>query len=116
MPGPAGLTNVNCSTPAPIKDLCSTVQAVAQIVNLPSRRLEVGRALGLTERLTPFARPAAVWAGAETPHARVLAAAEVSAETRARVQALHTTLNRFPLARDIEQQKTTIEARRRLPA
>jgi hypothetical protein len=46
----------------------------------------------------------------------VLAAAEVSAETRARVQALHTTLNPIPLARDIEQQKTTIEARRRLPA
>jgi hypothetical protein len=41
---------------------------------------------------------------------------EVSAETRARVQALHTTLNRFPLARDIERQKKAIEARRRLPA
>jgi hypothetical protein len=46
----------------------------------------------------------------------VLAAAEVSAQARARLQALHTTLNRFPLARDIKQQKKTIEARRRLPA
>jgi hypothetical protein len=53
---------------------------------------------------------------AQTPWARVLAAAEVSAETKARLQALHATLNPFQLARDIERQKKAIEARRRLPA
>jgi hypothetical protein len=50
------------------------------------------------------------------PNARVLAAGEVSAETKARLQALHATLNPFQLARDIERQKKAIEARRRLPA
>jgi len=49
-------------------------------------------------------------------YARVLAAAEVSAEARARLQILHVTLNPFQLARDIERQKKAIEARRRLPA
>jgi hypothetical protein len=44
------------------------------------------------------------------------AAAEVSAEAKARVQVLHARLNPLPLARDIEQQKKAIEARRRLPA
>jgi hypothetical protein len=53
---------------------------------------------------------------AQTPYARVLAAAEVSAEAKARLQALHATLNPFQLARDIERQKKAIEARRRLPA
>jgi hypothetical protein len=53
---------------------------------------------------------------AQTPHARVLAAAEVSAQAKARLQALHARLNRFQLARDIERQKKAIEARRRLGA
>jgi hypothetical protein len=53
---------------------------------------------------------------AQMPNARVLAAAEVSAETRARLQALHARLNPFRLARDVERQKRAIEARRRLPA
>jgi hypothetical protein len=49
---------------------------------------------------------------AQTPWARVLAAAEVSAEAKARLQILHVTLNPFQLARDIERQKRAIEARR----
>ncbi|WCJ57870.1 hypothetical protein NXS98_07355 [Fontisphaera persica] len=52
----------------------------------------------------------------QTPYARVLAAAEVSAETKARLRALHATLNPFQLGRDIERQKQAIEARRRLTA
>jgi hypothetical protein len=53
---------------------------------------------------------------AQTPDARVLAAAEVSAQARARLQALHARLNPFQLAWDIERQKKAIEARRRLAA
>jgi hypothetical protein len=53
---------------------------------------------------------------AQTPSARVLAAAEVSAEAKARLQALQPRLNPFQLARDIERQKKAIEARHRLPA
>jgi len=53
---------------------------------------------------------------AQTPWARVLAAAEVSAQAKARVQVLHARLNPLPLARDIERQKKAIEARRGLPA
>jgi hypothetical protein len=40
----------------------------------------------------------------------VLAATEVSAEAKARLQALHARLNPFQLARDIERQKKAIEA------
>jgi hypothetical protein len=53
---------------------------------------------------------------AQTSYARVLAAAEVSAEAKACLQTLHAWLNPFQLARDIERQKKAIEARRRLPA
>jgi hypothetical protein len=49
---------------------------------------------------------------AQTPWARVLAAAEVSAQARARLQDLHARLKPFQLTRDIERQKKAIEARR----
>lgn len=52
----------------------------------------------------------------QTPYVRVLAAAEVAAEEKVRLQALHATLNPFQLGREIERQKQAIEARRRRAA
>jgi len=122
-PGPAGFTNVNGSTRRPadwaatarppavtplINALCAG--APGQLINhcLPTLKLEQKQRRG--RRLVRQYGPA------QTPNARVLAAAEVSAEARAPLQALHATLNPFQLARDIERQKRAIEARRRLPA
>jgi hypothetical protein len=91
-----------------INALCAG--ALGQLINhfLPTLKLESKQRRG--ERTVRQYGPA------QTPWARVLAAAEVSAETKARLQALHATLNPFQLARDIERQKKAIEARRRLPA
>lgn len=52
----------------------------------------------------------------QTPYVRVLAAAEVRAAEKARLKALHATLNPFQLGRDIERQQQPIEAQRRLTA
>jgi hypothetical protein len=52
----------------------------------------------------------------QTPYTRVLAATEVCADEKTRLQALHTHLSPFQLGRDIETQKRRIEARRRLEA
>jgi len=57
-----------------------------------------------------------VYGPAQTPYARVLAAAEVSAEKKAELQGLHGSLNPFQLGREIERQKKAIEARRLLRA
>jgi len=53
------------------------------------------------------------YADPQTPYVRVLAAAEVRPEEKARLKALHAGLNPFQLGRDIEQQKKQIDARRR---
>ena len=53
-----------------------------------------------------------VYGAAQTPYARVLAAAEVTAEKKAQLQTLHASLNPFQLGREIERQKKEIEARR----
>jgi uncharacterized protein YdiU (UPF0061 family) len=122
-PGPAASTNVNGSTRRPA-DWATTARPpeVTPLINalcagaprqwihhfLPTLKLEPKQRRG--RRLVRQYGPA------QTPWAWVLAAAEVSAETKARLQALHATLNPFQLARDIERQKKAIEARRRLPA
>jgi hypothetical protein len=91
-----------------INALCAG--ALGQLINhcLPTLKLEQKQRRG--QRLVRQYGPA------QTPYARVLAATEVSAEAKARLQALHARLNPFQLARDIERQKKAIEARRRLPA
>jgi hypothetical protein len=121
--GPAASTNVNGSTQRPadwattarppevtplINALCAG--ALGQLIHhfLPTLKLESKQLRG--RRLVRQYGPA------QTPYARVLAAAEVTAQARARLQALHATLNPFQLARDIERQKKAIEVRRRLPA
>jgi hypothetical protein len=91
-----------------INALCAG--APGQLINhfLPTLKLEPKQRRGR--------RPVQQYGPAQTPDARVLAAAEVSAEARARLQALHARLNPFRLARDVERQKRAIEARRCLPA
>ena len=53
-----------------------------------------------------------VYGAAQTPYARVLLAAEVTAEKKAELKTLHASLNPFQLGREIERQKKEIEARR----
>ena len=55
-----------------------------------------------------------VYGEAMTPYARVLLAAEVNAEKKAELRALHARLNPFQLGREIERQKKEIEAQRLL--
>ena len=55
-----------------------------------------------------------VYGKAQTPSARVLAAAEVTEEKKGQLQQLHGRLNPFQLGREIERQKKEIEARRLL--
>ena len=65
-------------------------------------------------------RPIRVWAAeislvlsvAQTPYARVLAAAEVTAEKKTELEILHARLDPFQLGREIARQKKEIEARR----
>jgi hypothetical protein len=57
-----------------------------------------------------------VYGPAQTPYARVLRAAEVTAQKKAELKALHGRLNPFQLCREIEGQKKAIEAVRRLRA
>jgi len=57
-----------------------------------------------------------LYGAAQTPYQRILAAKEVTAETKLRLQQLHNQLNPFELQRDIHRQKQRIEARRLLEA
>jgi hypothetical protein len=59
-------------------------------------------------------RTVRVYGRALTPYARVQAASQVSAAQKKQLQTLHQELNPFALARQIEQQKKVINARRRL--
>jgi hypothetical protein len=91
-----------------INTLCTG--ALGHLINhfLPTLKLEAKARQG--ERIVrKYGTP-------QTPYTRVLAATEVSAEEKTRLQALHTQLNPFQLGRDIETQKRRIEARRRLQA
>jgi hypothetical protein len=57
-----------------------------------------------------------VYGAAQTPYQRVMAAKEVTPETKVQLQQLHGQLNPFQLQRDIHRQKQRIEARRLLEA
>jgi hypothetical protein len=89
-----------------INRLC--VGALGQLLNhfLPTHLLREKRRNGN--------RTVRVYGPALTPYARVLAAEEVSAAKKAELQKLHAQLNPFALAREVEQQKKTINTQRRL--
>ncbi len=91
-----------------INDLCRG--ALGQLLNhfLPTHKL--------TGKRREDRRTIRVYGPAQTPYARVLAAAEVSAGTKRQLATLHARLNPFQLTRDIERQKKHIEARRLLRA
>jgi hypothetical protein len=57
-----------------------------------------------------------VYGPAQTPYARVMLAGEVTPANKAELAALHRRLNPFQLAREVEQQKKQIEARRLAPS
>ena len=84
--------------------------ALGQLLNhfLPTQQLREKRRVGL--------RVVRVYGPAQTPYARVLAAAEVPQATQARLRAEHERLNPFQLARDGERQQKQIAAQRQLPA
>jgi hypothetical protein len=91
-----------------INRLC--VGALGQLLNhfLPTHLLKEKRRNGN--------RTVRVYGAACTPYARVLAAAEVSANKKAELHTLHTQLNPFALAREVERQKKVIEHHRRVSA
>lgn len=70
----------------------------------------------LREKRREGKRTVRVYGEAQTPYARVLAAAEVTAARKAELRRLHGSLNPFQLGREIERQKQAIEARRLLRA
>lgn len=82
--------------------------ALGQLLNhfLPTHLLQEKRRNGN--------RTVRVYGPALTPYARVLSAEEVSAAKKAELQKLHAQLNPFALAREVEQQKKTINTQRRL--
>lgn len=91
-----------------INTLCKG--ALGQLHNhfLPTNKLEKKRRVGK--------RIIRLYGDAQTPYQRVLAAKEVSAQTKAQLQQLHGQLNPFQLQRDIQRQKQLIEKRRLLTA
>jgi len=68
----------------------------------------------LKEKRRKAKRIVRVYGPALTPYARVLASEEVSPIRKAQLQKLHQQLNPFALAREVERQKKTINAQRRL--
>ncbi|HOK78089.1 MAG TPA: integrase, partial [Verrucomicrobiota bacterium] len=74
---------------------------------LPTLKLESKERVG--SRLVRHYGPAA------TPLSRVLACAEVTAETKARLEAEKKRLNPFALRREVDRQLREIEAQRRAP-
>jgi len=87
-----------------INHLCKG--ALGQMHNhfLPTHQLKEKRRKG--NRLTRVYGPAA------TPYARLLKAAEVTKENKAKLSSLHEQLNPFDLARQIERQTKTITTQR----
>jgi hypothetical protein len=89
-----------------INHLCQG--ALGQLLNhfLPTHLLQEKRRQGK--------RTVRIYGPALTPYARVLAATEVSAAKKAELRTLHAQLNPFALAREVEQQKKTINGQRLL--
>lgn len=84
------------------------VGALGQLQNhfLPTHLLQEKRRV--EKRVTRLYGPA------QTPYARVLAAAGVTRAKKQELRELHARLNPFQLGRDIERQKKVIEAQRLL--
>lgn len=84
--------------------------ALGRLLNhfLPTQKLRGKRREG-TRIIREYGEP-------QTPYARVLAAKEVSAQSKARLRALHASLNPLALTRQIEQEKKEIERCRTLRA
>jgi hypothetical protein len=84
--------------------------ALGQLHNhfLPTQQLQAKRRV---ER-----RIVRVYGPAQTPYARLLAAAEVPPATQARLRAEHARLNPFQRAREVARQQKAIAAQRQLPA
>jgi hypothetical protein len=91
-----------------INTLC--MGALGQLLNhfLPTLKLETKERRG-TRTVRKYGAP-------QTPYLRVLAAAEVRPEEKARLKTLHATLHPFQLGRDVERHMKHIEARRHLAA
>ena len=92
-----------------INTLCKGVLGQLQNHFLPTHKL-------VEKKRRPRQRCLRIYGAAQTPCARVLAAREVTAQTKAQLRALHASLNPFQLGREIERQKKEIEARRLLRA
>jgi hypothetical protein len=92
----------------PINALCKGPLGQLQNHFLPTQQLVEKRRQGN--------RQVRVYGPAQTPYARVLLAAEVTAAKKAELRALHGGLNPFQLAREVERQKKEIEAQRLLEA
>lgn len=84
--------------------------ALGQLQNhfLPTHKLE--------KKVRRDGRITRVYGPAQTPLARVLAAAQVRKAKKTELQTLHAELNPFQLHRDSERQKQAIEAQRLFPA
>jgi hypothetical protein len=83
--------------------------ALNQLLNyfLPTMKLESKARMG-RQVIRKYGKAA-------TPLSRVLACAEVSAETKSRLEAEKKTLNPFALRREVDRQMKGIEQQRRLP-
>jgi hypothetical protein len=89
---------------APINALCKGAMGLLHNHFLATQKLKQKRREG--------SRIVREYGPVQTPYARVLAAAETSAEAKARLRALHAQLNPFELAHKIEQAKRRIEHQR----
>lgn len=87
-----------------INELCKGPLGQMHNHFLPTHQLKEKRRKG--NRLTRIYGPA------RTPYARVLEAAQVTKESKAKLRILHEHLNPFELARQIERQTKVIAARR----
>lgn len=87
-----------------INALCKGSLGQMQNHFLPTQKLE--------KKIRRDGRTTRVYGAAQTPLARVLAAAQVSEEKKTELKALHARLNPFQLSRAIERQKKEIEAHR----
>ncbi len=87
-----------------INTLCKGALGQLQNHFLPTHKLE--------KKVRRKGRLTRVYGEAQTPLARVLAAAQVTEAKKTELKTLHARLNPFQLHRDIERQKKEIEAHR----
>lgn len=94
----------NPTVATPINALCKGALGQLQNHFLPTHKLE--------KKVRRNGRTIRVYGPAQTPLARVLAAAQVAVQKKEQLRTLHAGLNPFQLHRDIERQKKAIEALR----